>query len=136
MDRLPSLDNYNVHGPKGVLIQLHERPEATVTESGIMIPKFKAYETEGGRPASKLATEKYSLIGTILQISEKAQETLDDNKQPYKVGDTVSVFPQAKQQHCWFLLDKINPVTDWTGLILIIPAQIEAEVTTTTQNDI
>lgn len=120
---------YSVQGPKGVLVQLFKYPESTtVSDSGIYMPKYKTYETDGGRPAAAIDSEIYTLVGRILQISEKAQDMMDEDKMSYKVGDIVSVLKHAKNPNNWFIDDKGNQVADFTGLLLITPSHLEIKV--------
>lgn len=120
---------YKVQGASGVLVQLHPFDEATTkTTSGLIVPKFKDYETDGGRWAAKMDVEKFSLVGTIVQLSEKCKEIMEQEKMDYKEGDVVAVKATAKQTYNWFITDKNTPVADWTGLLLITPHLLECKI--------
>lgn len=121
---------YKVVGQKGVLIQLDELEQATVTESGVHIPAYQNYTTDGGRPASELSTEKYSPMGEVLQISDKAQELLEQEKMDIKVGDRVAISPGSKHVSFWFIEpDKLTrPVNKFDGKVLIHPNSIQCKI--------
>lgn len=130
ISKIPTKLDFKVHGQRGVLIQLLEYPEQTTkSESGIYMPKYKAYETDGGRPAAAIDSEVYSLVGKVLQISDKAKEIMDEEKMGYTVGSFVSIAPHAKTRNNWFIEDKLQQVADFTGKLLLTPSQIECEIT-------
>lgn len=120
---------YEVVGSKGVLIQLDKYPsQETTTDFGVIVPKYEAYETEGGRPASKVVNEVYTTTGTIIQISAKARETLDEEKIDVQPGSRVYIYPAAKNPSNWFFPDRTKPVQDFDGLLLVQPNMIQAIV--------
>lgn len=120
---------YEITGQKGVLIQLEKFPkESTTTESGIVIPQYKAYETEGGRPAAKIDEEIYTTIGTILQISTAARQLLEKENTSLEPGDKVMIHPSSKNPHNWFFPDRNQRVQDFQGLLLISPQQVQAKI--------
>lgn len=119
---------YKVQGQKGILIQLLPYPEEdTTTSSGIIIPKYKTQETDGGRFVAALDHEVYSLVGTVLQISDRAQQDLDEQKMDISVGDKVVIHHGAKSMHNWFI-DPLVKVQDFSGQILATASSIQAKV--------
>lgn len=100
--------------------------QTTKSESGIIVPKYENYTTDGGKAASTVSHEKYSSLATIVQISAKAQDLLDESKSTLKVGDTIALYPSALNSSNWFILDRTRPVTEHEGYLLIHPNHIQA----------
>lgn len=115
-------------GSKGVLIKLQPYEEDTTTETGIVIPTYEAYTTEGGRPAAKPTLEKFSTIGIVLAISDKARELLDEEKMDLKKGDAVLIYPHAKVSSNWLILHRHTPVADFEGYLLLHPNAVQAKL--------
>lgn len=107
-----------------VIVLLDKAEDHTTTESGLIIPLFENAETDGGRPASKLSMKRYLSTGTILGLSQTAQEKLPT----IKVGDKVYVTPTAATPQYQFLPDRTQLVEDWSGLIVISHVLIEAKI--------
>lgn len=126
--------NFTLLGPRGVLIQLDKLKSATTKESGILVPSYENYETEGGRPAAKLNHEVYSLLGTITQLSHKAKEIAALDGYQLTTGARVVVYASAKVPNNWFVdPSKLeNPVNDFDGSLLIHPSQIQCILNTST----
>lgn len=122
------VSKYNVVGPKGVLINLHPYPTDQITESGIIVPAFDNYETDGGKPATKIKEDVYSPIGQIEQISIAAQKEIDDSGMDLKVGDWILIQGQAKASFNWFVISADTPVANFDGKLLIHPNQILAKL--------
>jgi co-chaperonin GroES (HSP10) len=122
----PQQQNFKIEGDK-LLVKL-EAYQTTTSESGIIVPKYENYTTDGGKPASSIAHEKYSSIATVIQISPKAQDLLDANKSTIKVGDTIVLYPSTLNSSNWFILDRTRPVTDYEGYLLIHPNHIQASL--------
>jgi len=96
------------------LILLDEVRESS-NSSSIIIPLYMAYETEGGRPATKISDVNYLSKGTLMY--------------PYldlKVGTKVYVSPSAVSPHYQFFLDRDSLVLEFEGMILIPPTLIQA----------
>lgn len=125
-----NLNNYKILGQKGVLIRLLPyRSETTTTAEGIIIPLYENYETEGGRPASRIKSEdKYSTIGEVLQISDKAQLILNEEKMDIKVGDYISIPLVHKHPSNQFLLSKNDSVSEFEGYLTIYPNMVQAKI--------
>lgn len=120
---------YEVQGQKGILIQLDRYPEDfTQTSSGVIIPQYKNYETDGGRPAASIDEEVYTSTGTVLQISHKAKEELEEQRIPLSVGDRVMIQPSQKNPHNWFFPDRHIKIQDFTGLLLVGVPAIQAKI--------
>ena len=109
-----------------VLIQLDEHPEHTVTESGIFVPKFVSVESDGGRPLEIPSNEKYLASGTVVSIAPLANQKMEENLTPLKVGDKVFVSKTAVSQSFHFKEKRDSIVYDFDGLILIPYILIEA----------
>lgn len=131
-----TINNYKVQGIKGILIKLETYPNdeaVTVTDSGILIPKYHVYESEGGREVAAMTNEKYSSIGSIIQISQAALANIAENNLDadlIKVGARVSVTNQTKaSQSNWFIVNQHEAVADHEGYILVTPAAIQAVIT-------
>ena len=104
--------------------------EVRKEESGIIIPKFKNHETDGGRFVSKIDdSEIYSTLGKVVSISSAARKQIDDLQIDLQEGDEVVVESHAKNSRNWFLLDRSSPNVDWTGLLLVSPQNIEGKIT-------
>lgn len=130
MNNKLSLKNFEPQGKRGVIVELIPYPETSdKSESGIYMPKYKTYETDGGRPAARIDKEKYSLVGTIRYISSCAQSLMHKEEMEYKVGDMVSVLDHAKNRANWLIEDKLQQVADFTGLLLITPEHLECKIT-------
>lgn len=125
-------------GQKGILIQLVPyKSETTQTEEGIIIPLYERYETDGGRPASRIKEDKLSTIGKVLQISAIAREVLDNDKIKLNIGDYVSISEQHKNSTNQFIIDKDIPVVmeqDFEGYLRIFPNMIESILINYEQN--
>lgn len=121
--------NYKVQGSRGILVRLDKYESDKVTESGIIVPKFKNYETDGGRPASKIDDgEVFSSTGTIVQVSDKCQQLLSEEKMDLGEGDRVMIDPNAKSPHNWFIENRSVKVADFEGLVLLHPNHIQAKI--------
>lgn len=121
---------YKVVGQKGILVQLRELQKATVTESGVHIPAYQNYTTDGGRPASELSSEKYAPIGVVLQVSDKAKEILEQEMMDVNPGDTVAINPGSKHPSFWFIEPNslTQPVNKFDGKVLIHPNSIQCKI--------
>lgn len=125
-----SLKNFEPQGKRGVIVQLIPYPETSdKSESGIYMPKYKSYETDGGRAAARIDKEKYSLVGHIRYISACAKSLMEKEDMQYSIGDMVSVLSHAKNQSNWLIEDKLQQVADFTGLLLITPEHLECKIT-------
>lgn len=123
------MNSYKVQGSQGVLIQLIPFLSSTTkTQAGLIIPKYKDHETDGGRFVAAMEDPKWTTVGRVLQISAKAQQILDDEKMDIVVGDIISVKPSAKQVYNWFIDDKFSTVAPWEGKLLVNPNVIEAKI--------
>ena len=122
------IQKYKVVGQKGVLLKLLPYTEETTTESGIVIPLYDNYTTDGERPASKLSNKKFSDLAEVVQISEKAQAIMEDEKMNITVGDMVAIYPSANNSSNWFILNREVPVADFEGYLLLHPNYIQAKV--------
>lgn len=125
---MTEISKFEVQGTKGVLVKLEPYKGETVTRGGLIVPKYKNYETDGGRPASKRDPERFSTVGQIVAISDKAQELMDQEMMNYKVGDTIAVYSHVKNSNNWFIEDKLHPVADWNGYLLVHPNSLECKL--------
>lgn len=109
-----------------VLIQLDVQPDHTLTNAGIVVPKFIPGETDGGKPKSDLDSRKHLFIGTVLLLSPLAQKRLQEQETPISKGDRVYVSSFANESSYQFNSDRSRLVTDFDGLIAIPHNLIEA----------
>jgi len=124
-----TLDNHKIVGSRGVLIKLDAYTSPIeIDEDGIYTPLYENYETDGGRPASKFRIEEYSPIGTILQISEKAQELLQEEKMDLKVGDRVTIFKSQRIGFNEFIEDRTKPIEVFKGYLTVHPSAIQSKL--------
>lgn len=123
------INNYEVVGSRGILIKLEPYKNPTsITDEGILIPLYENYETDGGRPDSRIKENEFSLIGKILQISLKSQEILEREKMDLKIGDYVGISPMHMHQSNWFLVERDTPVSKFTGYLRIDPTMIDSKI--------
>jgi len=118
---MASLKDITLFGDR-ILVQLDQVTD-TVTEHGIIVPLFENYETDGGKPSSKISSKKYSSVGTVLKISNNSPLQLAE-------GTKVYVNPSSSNQQFQFYLDRTKLVQDFEGLICIPHTLIEATITT------
>jgi len=123
-----NINDIKPQGSKGLLVKLQPFEEDTTTESGIVIPTYENYTTEGGKPAAKPTLEKYSTIALVLAISDKASEIMTEEKMDIKKGDTILLWPQAKISSNWLILHRHTPVADFDGYLLIHPNMIQSKI--------
>lgn len=136
MNNKLSLKNFQPQGKRGVIVELQPYPEeAEKSESGLYMPKYRQYESDGGRPAAAIDKEKYSLVGTIKYISSAALSHMEKEGMEYKVGDTVTVLQHAKNHTNWLIEDKMQRVADFKGLLLLTPEHLECKIVKTTDNN-
>jgi len=129
MEKILDITNHEVVGRKGVLIKLEEfQNKESINAAGVYVPLFENYETDGGRPASKIKDENFSYIGEVIQISEKAKDILAEEKIDIKVGDRVSIHRNQKVQFNHFFPENNAPVMDFSGYILIDPSGIQSKI--------
>lgn len=131
-----TINNYKLQGIKGVLIKLEtylNEEAVTTTESGIIIPKYNTHETDGGRFVAAMTNEKYTTLGTILQISTAAEinaAEINMDVDKLKVGARVAVSEQTKSSPTnWFFPNRDEAVAEHVGYLLVTPAAIQAFVT-------
>lgn len=123
------ISNYEFYGPRGVLLKLEKfKDEITINEAGVHIPLYENFESDNGRPDSKIKVEDYSCIGEILYISKASQKMMEDEGMEYKVGDRVAIFRNQKTPFNQFLVDKTNQVEKFEGYMLITPQMIECKL--------
>lgn len=122
------VENHEVLGQRGVLIELLPYKSETVNEAGVYIPLYENYETDGGRPAARIKVDNYSTIGKVIQISKKAQELLDEDKMDIEVGDVVSIYLNAKNPSNQFLIERETPVVDFNGYLAVHPNTIQSKI--------
>lgn len=124
--------NFTLTGIKGVLVRLDKLKSNTVTSSGVIVNSYENYETEGGRPSTKLSHEVFSLRGTVLKMSAAAMKAIEQEGYKLDVSDTIIVYPSAKSPQNWFIdPDKIDePTSDFEGYLLLHPAQIQCILNT------
>ena len=122
--------NYTVLGPKGILIQLFPLQDSATSPSGVLVPSYENFITEGGKPASTLSLERFSCIGTVLQISPTAADYLLKESIDLSVSDVVGIHSTYKNQSNWFISpDKARlPVQDWDGLLLVSPQMLSFKI--------
>lgn len=122
------LDNYEVVGKLGILVKLEEFDNEIREENGIVTLRMENYETDGGRTSSRPSHEKYCPVGTVIQISRKAQEELDELKIDLKPDDKVAIFPNMIQHTRWFIVDKTAPVAQHEGYVLASADSIQCKI--------
>ena len=128
MEKILNITNHEVVGVKGILIKLEEYPDqVTTNEAGVIIPIYENYETEGGRPASKITGSMFSNVGTILQISDMAVELLKQDKIDIKVGDRVSIHRNQQHPSNQFLPENMQ-VVDFVGYVLVSSSMIQSKI--------
>lgn len=107
---------------------LLDKEEDTTTQSGIIIPKMKLKETDGGKLRSEPDSDYYTLQGTILNMSSYASEKLSEIKSPLSIGDKVLVSKTAKQEGFQFFPDRSKLVQYFKGIICLPHTLIEAKI--------
>lgn len=105
-----------------VVIQLDEVGD-TITEGGVIVPLYENYETDGGKPGSKVSSKKYTNTGTVLALSESASKQIPALQAGNKVFVSNSSV-STPQYH--FYIDRTKLVQDFTGVISIPAILVEA----------
>lgn len=123
------VSSYKVIGIKGILVKLHAYPSELKTESGLVVPAFENYETDGGKNASRIREEIYAPIGQIEQISDAAKKEIEDYGEQLNVGDWVLLHSQIKAEFNKFIISPDSPVSNFDGKFLVHFNQILAKLT-------
>jgi len=123
------LDNHEIVGRKGVLLQLLPyKEDISANQYGVLTPSYSEYETDGGKWAAKMKDEEYSSLGKVLQISKASQEDLEKDKMDIAVGDIVSIPSNQNNPSNWFRVGKDIKTQDFEGYILVHPAMIQSKI--------
>lgn len=108
-----------------IVVKLDEMEDHTTTESGLIVPLSTVYETDSGRIKARTSAQKHLLVGTIIDISDKAKELTD-----LSVSDKVYVSENALSSKAFhFYYDRSKLVQTFEGYICIPHTLIEAVVT-------
>lgn len=105
-----------------ILIRLFKFEFDTTTEGGLIIPKFKKYETDGGRLASKIEEIKWQPRGVVVKLGDDMTEG-DRNR--YKVGDIVWIPLSSMMSGTEFFEERDTPAASFNGYILLNPGTIQ-----------
>lgn len=123
------IKDYEILGARGILIELEKfEEEVPVNEKGLIVPEFQNFQTESGRIDSNVKGRKFKSKGTIVQISAKAQDILDEEKMGLKVGDKVAIFENSLHESAWFVINRDVPTRAPEGYIRVHPNNIEAKI--------
>lgn len=105
----------------------------TSTSSGVLIPKYDAYFTEGGKPAAKQSNKEFTSVGTVISVSPAALSYIEQEWKGLTLvpGQRVWLQPNAASPKNQFLIDRDVPITqaELTGespFVLVPPQSIEA----------
>lgn len=116
----------------GVLVLLDKFSSPTLTTpSGIEIPAYDTYYTEGGKHAAKHSDKEFSSQGTVIAISPTAAKYVTENwaGSTLSPGDRVWIQPTVANNRSMFELDRLAPVImDQPPYIIIHPTNIEAKL--------
>ena len=118
--------NFTLIGDR-ILIKLDEHPNHTMSPEGIIIPQYEVGETPGGKPMSRLSSNRYLYSGTIIALSPYAQKKLEDISASLRTGDRVLLAQAAVSPMFQFFLDRSKLVIDFDGYICIPHNLIEAK---------
>ena len=124
---MASYENITLFGDR-VLIQLDKSEEHTTLSSGLTIPLYENYETDGGRPGAKASDKKFLSQGTVVALSQSASKKLEENNSPLNIGDKVFVTQNAVSPQYQFFPDRSNLFIQFEGLISIPHVLIEAKI--------
>jgi hypothetical protein len=123
------IENYRVLGRKGILVLLDEvEEELNVNDAGVIVPLYEDYASDAGRPKAKMDVKEYKNIGTILQISKKAQEILDEEKMDVKVGSRIVIYPSQINAHNRFMLNTASSLVEFKGYLNVDAQMIQSEL--------
>lgn len=111
-----------------VLIKLDLLEDHSKSESGLSIPLYEAYQTEGGRPSAKLSDKTYLAQGEVILCSPSAAKKLEEQGTPISIGQKVFVTMSSVSPAYQFFMDRSNLVLEFDGHILIPYTFIEAYV--------
>lgn len=102
-----------------VIIRLFMYEAETVKEGGLIVPRYKAGMSEGGRPIAHLSDDKYQARGVILKVGDKVED--------YNVGEVVYIPIQAAtdSSRYFFATERETPVSDFDGVLRIPQGIIE-----------
>lgn len=131
MEKILSITDHEIVGSKGILIKLFPYPtDSTINSAGIIVPLYENYESDGGRPASRITTENFSNIGEVIQISSKAQQYLEEEKMDIKVGDIVSIGREHKHPSNQFLPKNVQTQhpSDYEGYMIVHFNAIQSKI--------
>lgn len=118
---------------QGILVLLDRFEAQASTPSGVLIPKYDTYYTEGGQHAAKHSTKEFTSVGTVIDISPSALASIEENWGGLSLqqGSRVWLQPSCVQPRNQFILERDTPVTvsELTGespFLLITPQNVEA----------
>lgn len=118
-------------GSTGIVVKLEPFEDTvTQTESGLYVPTYENYTTDGGRPDARPTNETYSTVATVLAISDKASSLIEEEDYSLAPGDKVLVYPRAKNPQNWLILTRHVPIADFEGYLLLHPNMIQMKINT------
>ena len=103
-----------------LIIKLFYFEAEATTENGIIEPRYKIGESDGGRPVAYIDDFPFQARGVVMKTGDH------DNCKPYKEGDIVWInFRTAINGSYDFLFDKSSPVDKPTGFKRIPTVLVE-----------
>lgn len=102
-----------------VIVRLFMYEAFTQKKGGLILPRYKNHQTEGGKEVARISDDKYEPRGVILKVGNKVED--------YEEGDVVYVPLQATvdSSRYFFNTNRSTPVTDFDGTIRIPASTIE-----------
>lgn len=105
-----------------MLVRLFKFEFETETEGGLIVPKFKNYETDGGRWASKIDQLVWQARGVVVKHGTKME---DEDKEQMPVGSIVWVPLSTLASGREFYDERETPAAVYDGYSRILPGAVE-----------
>lgn len=119
--KMNNIEKHEIVGSR-VLVLLDKFQEEMTTKNGVIIPTYENYQSDADRPQSRVKSEIFSTIGTVLQIPAKAREEMDKNGyENVQVGSKVVLAPNTKNENTMFSPNRETPYEEksFSGYLLI-----------------
>lgn len=103
---------------KNVLIKLLYYEVETTTKNGVIEPRYKVFETEGGRPGVNIDDTPWQRRGVVVKVGDEVTNDI-------KEGDFVWVSPMVLRDGFDFLINPEHPVDKPCGYKRVPVSMIE-----------
>lgn len=110
---VPELIGRGVLPGEYLLVRLFAHEGDVSNEDGILVPRYKQYESEGGLPKASVDNAKYTTRGVVLKVGTGVES------RNFQIGDIVYVPIHASidNSRYFFNLNREKVVSDFEGII-------------------